>query len=64
MYNVHLSSWGANGDQKTAKCNTGKLGWSMVRLKCDFRLECFSTLMFLLTYFVAAFVFICAKKPN
>ena len=57
MYNVRLSPWGAIGDQKVAKCNTGGLGGSMVSVKCDFRLEKrFSTLLFLLTYFVAPFV--------
>ena len=56
MYSVCLLPWVANGDQKAAKCNTGGLGGSMISLKCDFRLECFSTLMFFLTYFVAAFV--------
>ena len=57
MYNVRLSPWGAIGDQKVAKCNTGGLGGSMVSVKCDFKLEkCFSKLMFLLTYFVAPFV--------
>ena len=56
MYNVCLSPWGANDDQKTAKCNTGGLGGSKISVKFDFRLACFSTLMFLVTYFVAAFV--------
>ena len=56
MYNNCLSPGGANGDQKTAKCNTGGLRGSKISLKCDFRLACYSTLMFLLTYFVAAFV--------
>ena len=51
-----LSPCGANGDQKVAKCNTGGLGGSMVSGKCDSRLECFYTLMLLLTSFVAAFV--------
>ena len=39
MFNAGLSSWGANGDQKAAKCNTGGLVVSMVSVKCDFRLE-------------------------
>ena len=55
MYNVRLSPCGANGDQKAAKCCTGGLGGSMVSVKCDFRLEYFSTLMVFYTYFVAAF---------
>ena len=46
MYNVCLSPWGANGDQKHAKCNTGGLGGSKINVKCDFRLACFSTLVF------------------
>ena len=37
MQNVRLSSWGSNGDQKAAKRNN-ELGWSMVGVKCDFRL--------------------------
>ena len=45
MYNVCLSQWGANGDQKAAKCSAGGLGGSMVSVKCDFGLECFSMLM-------------------
>ena len=45
MYNIHLSPWGANDDQKAAKCSTGGLEGSMVSVKSDFRLECFSTLM-------------------
>ena len=45
MYNVRLSPWGANGDQKAGKCSIGGLGGSMVSVKCDFRAECFSTLM-------------------
>ena len=45
MYNVRLSPWGANGEQKAAKRSTGGLRGSMVSVKCDFRLECFSTLM-------------------
>ena len=36
---ILLSPWGANGDQKAAKCNTGGLGGRMIRAKCDFRLE-------------------------
>ena len=56
MHNVRLSPWGENGDQKAAKCSTEGLVVSVVSVKCDFRLECFSTLMFLLTCFVAAFV--------
>ena len=49
MYNVRLSPWGANGDQKAAKCHTGGLGGCMVSAKCDFRLECFSTFMVFFT---------------
>ena len=45
MYNVDLSPRGANGDQKATKCSVGGLGGSMVSVKCDFRLECFSMLM-------------------
>ena len=56
MYNVCLSPWGANDDQKPAKCNTGGLGGSKIIVNFDFRLACFFTLMFLLTYFVVAFV--------
>ena len=56
MYNVRLSPCGENGDQKATKCSTGGPGGSMVSVKCDFRLECFSTLMVFFTYFVAAFV--------
>ena len=47
---------GAKGDQEAAKCNTEGLQWGMVSVKYDFRSECFFTLMYLLTYFVAAFV--------
>ena len=56
-----------SGDQKAAKCNTGELWGSMVSVKCGFRLECFSILMFLLTDNVAGFVFSAKnppKKPN
>ena len=38
MHSVFLSPWGANGDQKAAKSNTGGLGGSIISLKCDFRL--------------------------
>ena len=55
MYNVRLSPWGENGDQKAAKCSTGGLGGSMVSIKGDFRLECFSTLMFF--FFWSYFLF-------
>ena len=41
----------------TKKLQSGGLGGSMGSVKCGFRLECFSTLMFLLTNIVAAFVF-------
>ena len=34
----------------------------MVSVKCGSRLECFSTLMFLLTDIVVAFVFIAKKQ--
>ena len=61
MYNVRLSPCGANGDKKAAKCNRG-LGGSMVSVKCGFRLECFSTLMFFLTNIVAAFYLEQQKK--
>ena len=56
MYNVCFSPWGAIGDQKATKRNSVGLRGNMVSVKCDFRLECFSTLIFLLIYFVAAFV--------
>ena len=64
MYNVCLSPWGANGDQKAGKCNTRGLAGSIINVKCDFRLECFSTLMFLLTYFVDGLVCIKCKKSQ
>ena len=63
MYNVRLSPYGENGDQKAAKCNRG-LGGSMVSVKRGFRLECFSTLMFFLTNIVAAFYVVQQKKKK
>ena len=64
MYNVRLSPCGANGDQKAAECNRG-LGGRMVSVKCGFRLEYFSTLMFFLTNIVAAFYLVQQKThPN
>ena len=47
---------------KKLQSNTGELGGSMVSVKCGFRLECFSTVMFLLTDIVAAFVFSGKKR--
>ena len=64
MYNVWLSPWEAIGDQKATKCNSGGPRGSMVSVKCDFRLECFSTLIFLLIYFVAIFCVFSAKKAK
>ena len=44
---------------------TNKLQSVILRVKCDFRLECFSTLMALLTYFLIVFVCVGAElKPN
>ena len=39
MYNLRLSPFGANGDQKAAKCKNGGLGRSMVNVECGFRLQ-------------------------
>ena len=47
---------------KKLQSNTGELGGSMVSVKCGFRLECFSTVMFFLTDIVAAFVFSVKKR--
>ena len=62
MYNVRLSPWGANGDPKAAKCSTGGLGGSMISVKCDFRLECFSMLMDFLYLFCGCFCVYLVQK--
>ena len=64
MCNVCLSPWGANGYQKVAKCSTGGLGGSMVSIKCDFRLESFSTLMVFLYLFCSCFCVYLVQKTN
>ena len=51
-----MGTWGENGDQKAAKCNTGRLRESMVSVMYGFRLEYFYTLMAFFISFVAVFV--------